>query len=143
MRTVADIMTTNVKACSIHDSITTAAKIMRDVDCGSVPVCEGNKVIGIITDRDIVINMVAEGKDCNSIHCHDCMTTDVITCTPNTDIHECADIMAQHQIRRIPICENGELKGIVAIGDLAKENIYINEAGQALSDISEQTGYNH
>lgn len=143
MRTVADIMSKDIKVCTPHDSITTAAQIMRDFKCGSVPVCEGKKVVGIITDRDIVLNLVADGKDANSVHCHDCMSTDIVTCTSNTDIHECAKMMADHQVRRIPVVENGDIVGIIAIGDLAKENIYINEAGDALSDISEHTRYDH
>lgn len=137
MKTVSQIMSTNIQVCTPHDSLTQAAKIMRDIDCGSVPVCEGKKVVGIITDRDIVINCVADGKDSNKVHCHDCMTTDVVTCDANTDVHECARIMAQHQIRRIPVVQNGEIVGICAIGDLAKENIFVNEAGEALSQISE------
>ena len=138
MTTVFDVMTKDVKVCAPHDSLTAAAKIMRDINCGSIPVCEGKKVIGMITDRDIVINCVADGKDSNSIHCHDCMTTDVVTCAPDTDIHECARMMAEHQIRRIPVVQNGEMIGICAIGDLATVNIHVNEAGEALSQISEQ-----
>lgn len=137
MKTVLEIMTKNIQVCTPHESVTSAAKIMRDIDCGSVPVCEGRKVVGMITDRDIVLNCVADGKDSNKVHCHDCMTTDVITCTSDTDVHECARIMAQHQIRRIPVLENGEIVGICAIGDLANENIFVNEAGEALSKISE------
>ncbi|KGR90327.1 hypothetical protein CD30_12210 [Ureibacillus massiliensis 4400831 = CIP 108448 = CCUG 49529] len=143
MKTVSEIMTKKIRICSPHDSLTTAAQIMRDINCGSVPVCEGNKVVGMITDRDIVINCVAEGKDSNKVHCHDCMTTDVVTCSPDTDIHECAQMMAKHQIRRIPVVQNGDIVGIIAIGDLAKENIFVNEAGEALSEISEQDHYNH
>lgn len=143
MKTVSELMTKNIKICTPHDSVTAAAKIMRDIECGSVPVCEGKKVVGIITDRDIVLQVVADGKDSNSVHCHDCMSTDVITCTSDTDIHECADLMAQHQIRRIPVLENGDLVGIVAIADLARENIYINEAGAALNNISEHTRFDH
>jgi len=143
MKTVKDIMTKDIKVCTPHDSVTAVAKIMREFECGSVPVCENNKVVGIITDRDIVINVVADGKDTNSVHCHDCMTSDVVTCSSDTDIHECARIMSQHQIRRIPVVENENIIGIIAIGDLAKENIYINEAGQALSDISEHSQFDH
>jgi len=143
MKTVKDVMTSNIRVCAPHDSITTAAQIMRDVDCGSVPVCEGKKVVGVITDRDIVINVIADGKDASQVHCHDCMTTDVVTCSSTTDVHEAARLMAQHQIRRIPVVDNGELVGICAIGDLAKENIYVNEAGAALSEISEPDHYNH
>lgn len=139
MTMVRDVMTKEVKVCKQHDTIITAAKMMRDINCGSVPICEGTKVIGMITDRDIVINCVADGKDCNSVHCHDLMTTDVITCSPDIDVHECARMMAEHQIRRIPVVQNGELIGICAIGDLATVNIFVNEAGQALSQISEHT----
>ncbi len=137
MTTVKDIMSKNVQCCKTHDPLTAAAKIMRDINCGSVPICENKKVVGMITDRDIVINCVADGKDCNSVHCHDCMTTDVITCSPDTDAHECARMMADHQIRRIPVVENGEMVGICAIGDLATVDIHINEAGDALSRISQ------
>lgn len=139
MTMVRDIMTKDVKVCASHDSVTTAARMMRDIDCGSVPVCEGKKVVGMITDRDIILNCVADGKDCNTTHCHDCMTTDVITCAPNTDAHECARMMADHQIRRLPVVENGEIVGICAIGDLVTVNIHVNEAGEALSYISENT----
>ncbi|MGM0904430.1 MAG: CBS domain-containing protein [Bacillota bacterium] len=139
MTNVQEIMTKDVKVCTPHESVTAAAKIMRDVNCGSVPVCEDKKVIGMITDRDIVLNVVADGEDSNGVHCHDCMTGEVITCSPETDVHECARLMADHQIRRIPVVENGEMIGICAIGDLARVNIYVNEAGEALSHISEQT----
>jgi CBS domain-containing protein len=139
VKTVQDIMTKDVKVCAPHDPVTAAARIMRDVNCGTVPVCEGKKVVGMITDRDIVLNVVADGKDTNSVHCHDCMTTDVVTCTPDTDVHECARMMADHQIRRIPVVQNGELVGICAIGDLSRINIFVNEAGEALSNISQQT----
>lgn len=138
MTIIRDIMTKDVKVCSPQDTLTAAAKIMRDINCGSVPVCEGNKVVGMITDRDIVINCVAEEKDCKSVHCQDSMTSDVITCSPDTDIHECARMMSENRIRRIPVVENGEMIGICAIGDLATVNIHVNEAGEALSHISEQ-----
>ena len=137
MTTVKDIMTTDVKVCQPHDSLVEAAKIMRDVNVGIVPVCEGKKVIGMITDRDIVINAIADGKDGNTVHCHGVMTKDVTTVTPDTDVHECANIMSENQVRRLPVVDNGELVGICAIGDLARINIHIDEAGQALSDISE------
>ncbi|MGG1679305.1 CBS domain-containing protein [Neobacillus sp. NRS-1170] len=138
MTIVRDIMSSDVKVCAPHAPVTEAAKIMRDVNCGSVPVCEGKKVVGMITDRDIVITCVAEEKDCKTVHCHDCMTSDVITCSPDLDIHECARMMSEHQIRRIPVVENGEMVGICSIGDLATVNIHVNEAGEALSHISEQ-----
>lgn len=138
MTVVKDMMTKEVKVVAPHDPVTKAAKIMREINCGSVPVCEGKKVIGMVTDRDIVLHCVADGKDSTVIHCHDCMTTNVITCSPETDAHDCANLMADHQIRRIPIVQNGDIVGICAIGDLATINIHINEAGAALNQISEQ-----
>jgi CBS domain-containing protein len=139
MTNVREIMTTNVQVCAPSDSVTAAAKIMRDVNCGSVPVCEGKKVVGMITDRDIVLNCVANDKDCKSVPCSESMSSGVITCSPDTDVHECARMMSDNQIRRIPVVENGEMVGICAIGDLARVNIFVNEAGEALSHISEQT----
>ncbi|MEC0373079.1 CBS domain-containing protein [Paenibacillus chibensis] len=138
MTMVRDVMTKDVKVCSPHDPVTAAARIMRDINCGSVPICEGKKVLGMITDRDIVLDCVAAGNNPNDVHCHDCMTGDVITCSPDDDAHECARMMADHQIRRIPVVDQGELVGICAIGDLATINIHVNEAGEALSRISEQ-----
>ncbi|MBE9913193.1 CBS domain-containing protein [Paenibacillus donghaensis] len=138
MTIVRDVMTKDVKICAPHDPVTAAAKIMRDINCGSVPICEGKKVVGMITDRDIVLDCVAAGKNPGDVHCHDCMTTNVITCSSDTDAHECAKMMADHQIRRIPVVDSGELVGMCAIGDLATINIHVNEAGEALSRISEQ-----
>ncbi len=144
MKTVSEIMTKDVQFCTPHESLITAAKIMRDVDCGSVPVCDAKRVIGMITDRDIVIKCIADGNDANQVHCHDVMTHDVITCSPEMDVHECAQLMAKNQIRRIPVVnDKGELMGICAIGDLARENIFVNEAGEALSEISEPDHYSH
>ncbi|MBM7655574.1 CBS domain-containing protein [Neobacillus cucumis] len=137
MTTVQDIMSKDVKVCTLHEPVTAAAKIMRDINCGSVPVCEDKKVVGMITDRDIVLNCVADEKNCSSIHCHEIMTSEVITCSPETDAHECARMMSENQIRRIPVVQNGELVGMCAIGDLATVDIHINEAGDALSHISQ------
>lgn len=137
LTTVRDVMTTDVKVCSPQDSVTAAARIMRDVNCGAVPVCEGQQIKGMITDRDIVIQCVAQGKNTDQVSCSDCMTEQVITCSPDMDVHECARLMAEHQIRRIPVEQNGQIVGICAIGDLATVHIFANEAGEALSQISE------
>ena len=75
------------------------------------------------------MNCMADEKDCSSTHCHDCMILDVITCSPDTDAHECARIMADHQIRRIPVVQNEEMVGIFAIGDLATVDIHILKQG--------------
>lgn len=131
------IMTTNVQCCCGTDSIQKAAQSMKNYNCGSVPVCDNKKVVGVITDRDIVLKAVAKGKtDCRV---EECMSNQVVTATPDTDAHDAADLMARHQIRRLPVVNaQQELCGIVAIGDLATVDIHINEAGDALSKISAQ-----
>lgn len=132
---VEQIMTTNVQCCNGTDSIQKAAQTMENYNCGSVPVCENKKVIGVITDRDIVLKAVAKGK--TNCRVEDCMSNQVVTSTPDADAHDAANLMAQHQIRRLPIVStSGELCGILAIGDLATVDIHINEAGDALSKIS-------
>ncbi|MBX5437577.1 MAG: CBS domain-containing protein [Alicyclobacillaceae bacterium] len=135
---VKDMMTSNVSFVQPSDSIQKAAQIMQSINCGSVPVCENNKVVGIVTDRDIVLKAIAAGKTNATVQ--ECMTTNVVTCTPETDAHEAADLMARHQIRRLPVVDSsGKLCGICAIGDLATVDIHVNEAGDALSRISEPT----
>ncbi|WCK54863.1 CBS domain-containing protein [Aneurinibacillus sp. Ricciae_BoGa-3] len=132
-----DIMTTEVQTCSPQDSLVQVAKIMWKEDVGIIPVVEGNKLVGVVTDRDIVLRCVAEGDDIRATTAQKCITTDMITATPDMDAHEAARLMGEHQIRRLPIVENGRLSGIVAIGDMAVVSIHEDEAGRALSGISE------
>lgn len=132
-----ELMTQNVKTCSPDSPLTDAARIMSEVNCGAVPVVEGQKVVGMITDRDIVLRAVAQGRDVRSTVVKDCMTTPVITATADMDAHKAAAMMADKQIRRLPIVEGDRLAGIVALGDMATVRIHVDEAGQALSNISE------
>lgn len=132
---VQDLMTSSVSQIQNSDTIQKAAQIMKTVDCGSIPVCQNNKVIGMVTDRDIVLKAVAKGQYNASVK--DCMTRQAVTCTPDMDVHEAANLMAEHQIRRLPVVDtSGNICGICAIGDFATVDIHINEAGDALSKIS-------
>lgn len=131
-----DLMTSDVRTCKPDDALSHVAKTMADLNVGSVPIVDGQKVVGIITDRDIVLRAVAHGKDIRSTKAHECMTQPVTTASGDTDAHAAADLMAQKQIRRLPVVDGDRLVGIVALGDLATEQIHIDEAGQALSDIS-------
>lgn len=134
---VKELMTRDVTTADINSTISEVAQSMKNLDVGSIPVCDNNKnVVGIVTDRDIVLRSVAEGSDISSTKAQEVMSTQIVSVSPETDIHEAANIMAQRQIRRLPVVEKGRLVGIVAIGDFATQNIYINEAGDALSDIS-------
>jgi CBS domain-containing protein len=132
---VKQIMTTDVSSVTPNDTITKAASIMEQLDVGSVPVTDNKRVVGIVTDRDIVLRGVAKGEDANK-KISDVMSTNIKCATPDMDVHTAADIMAEHQIRRLPVVESDTLVGIVAIGDLAVENIFENEAGEALHNIS-------
>lgn len=136
---VRDLMTSDVTCCQPTDTLQKAAQSMASLNVGSIPVCQNNKVIGIITDRDICCKAVAAGKS-HTTPVRDCMSQKVVTCTPDTDAHEAADLMATHQIRRLPVCDaSGNIVGILSIGDLATVDIHINEAGDALSKISVPT----
>ncbi len=132
---VNQIMTTDVATVAPTDTVTKAASIMGQLDVGSIPVIDNNKVVGIVTDRDIILRGVANGKGANQ-HISEVMTTSVKCATPDMDVHTVAEIMAENQVRRLPVVENDKLVGIVAIGDLAVENIFENEAGEALHTIS-------
>jgi len=132
---IKEIMTTDVRTVSANDSISEAANIMKQLDVGAVPVVDNNILVGIVTDRDLVLRGLAVGKNSNE-RVSNIMTKDITTVTPDMDIHKVADIMASKQIRRLPIVENNQLVGIVSIGDMAVEDIYENEAGEALHTIS-------
>jgi CBS domain-containing protein len=132
---IKEIMTTDVRAVSANDSISEAANIMKQLDVGAVPVLDNHLLVGIITDRDLVLRAVAEGKNSDE-RVSTIMTKNITTVSPDTDVHKAADLMASQQIRRLPIVENGRLVGIVSIGDMAVEDIFENEAGEALHTIS-------
>lgn len=132
---IKEIMTTDVRSICANDSISEAVNIMKQLDIGSVPVLDDNILVGIITDRDIVLRGIAAGKSLEE-RVSSVMTKDITTVDPDTDVHKAADLMATKQIRRLPIVENGRLVGIVSIGDMAVEDIFENEAGEALHTIS-------
>lgn len=134
---VRDVMTSSVDWLSPESSVVEVAQLMKKDDVGSIPICQGDQLVGIVTDRDIVLKVIAVGKDYNSTSAKDIMSTSVKTITTTQDVHEAADIMSKYQIRRLPVVEQGKLLGIVAIGDLAIEKIHVNEAGDALSEISQ------
>jgi CBS domain-containing protein len=130
------LMTTQVRSCPPGAPLSEAAKIMAEANCGAVPVVSGERIVGMLTDRDIVIRTVAKGKNPLEATCGDCMTQPITTASPDMDAHAAASLMADKQIRRLPVVENDRLVGIVALGDLATEAIHVDEAGEALSDIS-------
>jgi len=134
---VRDIMTPQVEAADYNTSLVQVAEMMKRENVGSIPVCKQDELQGILTDRDIVIKAIAEGKDLGSILASEVMSTQLVSVEPEADIHEAARLMSDHQIRRLPVVENGKLIGMLSLGDLAVENIHEDEAGEALSNISQ------
>ena len=137
-RNVRDVMTANPATVSEKDTIRDAARIMAREDTGVVPVVDGKKVIGMITDRDIVVRLVAEGKDLGNAKVNEAMTKSVRSVREDAPVSEVLTLMSSAQIRRVPVVNgNQELVGIVSIGDIATETNQDGKVGQAVENISE------
>jgi len=119
---VRHVMTKNPQCCVPSDHAARAAGIMRDEDTGIVPVIDNEqslKVVGVVTDRDLCMNVVAEGRDPRAVAVEACMTAPVVTCSPNDAVAKAIELMQENQIRRVPVVDDqGRLQGIVAIADL-------------------------
>lgn len=135
-----DLMSKVVKYVSEDDNIETISQIMKDCDLGIVPVLdEQHHLLGVVTDRDIVIRNIAKSADKNAkkdIKAKDIMTRNVITASPDDDIYDVSKKMAYKKIRRIPIVANEKLVGIVAIADIAVTRKFDAEVAEAISEIS-------
>jgi CBS domain-containing protein len=117
---IREIMTTSPRTVEPTTTIVDAARLMRDEDVGPIPIVENNQCAGILTDRDIVLRVVAEGRDPATTTVGDVASRDLITIDPEQTLDEAARLMAQHQVRRLPVCEeDGHLVGIIAQADLA------------------------
>lgn len=137
-RQIRDFMTTNPKCVTEKDSIRDAAKIMKDQDAGVVPVLDGRKVIGIITDRDIVVRGIAEGKNLENMHVKELMTKSVRSVREDAAVSEVLKLMSSSEVRRVPVVNNSdELVGIVSIGDISINTNQDNGVGKAIESISE------
>lgn len=137
MQTVREVMTTNVDFCTPLDNVFEVATKMKDLNVGAIPIVKNNELLGMITDRDLVVRGIAE-KHPGSNSVTNVMSDHLITIGPDASIEEAAHKMAEHQIRRLPVVENGALIGIVSLGDLAIRDYSDDQAGEALSDISEK-----
>jgi len=132
---VREIMTANVECISPDLTIQETAKKMKSLDVGFLPICEDDRLIGTVTDRDIVLNALADGKDCNTA-ARTAMTEGVFFCFEDDSVEDCADHMKEHEVKRMLVLNRDKrLVGVVSIGDIAKSKE--KAAGQALKDISE------
>ncbi|MCH6265761.1 MULTISPECIES: CBS domain-containing protein [Neobacillus] len=137
MEKIRDIMTDEVDCCTLLDNIYEVAVKMKELNVGAIPIVDKEKIVGMITDRDIVIRGVAE-KHPGSSKVEEIMSNDLITVSPEASTREAAKLMAQHQIRRLPVVEDEKLIGIVSLGDFAIRELTDDQARQALTQISEQ-----
>ena len=140
---VREVMTSNPRTVLPTDSIQNAARIMREEDTGAVPVVEtGGHLVGMITDRDIVIRAVADGA-LSSGPVTEAFTKDLVVATPDMSTRDAAKLMAEHQIRRLPVVDKDRLVGIVSLGDLAVKENKDSRTGETLEEISEGVKTRH
>jgi CBS domain-containing protein len=131
------VMTPEVERLPKDASIHQVAQKMRALDVGMIPVYDGDRLVGMVTDRDITLRVVAEGRDAAHTQAQAVMTPDVISCFEDQTVEEAAQVMEKHQIRRLIVLNRDKrLVGIVSLGDLATHRQSKKAAGEALSEIS-------
>lgn len=137
-RNVRDLMTTNPECVTDKDTIRDVARIMKNEDTGVVPVVDGRRIIGLITDRDIVVRGIAEGKDIENVRVNELMTKSVRTVREDADLNDVLRMMSGAEIRRVPVVNaSDEIVGIVSIGDIATETNQAGKVGRTMEEISE------
>jgi CBS domain-containing protein len=117
---VKEVMTRDVRACEPNATVAEAAKVMVQEDVGPVPIVEDGRLVGIVTDRDIVVRVVAEGRDPNATTVGEIASTELVTVSPGDNLDEALNLLAKRQVRRLPVVEGDRLVGIVAQADIAR-----------------------
>ena len=136
---IKDIMTRDVECATPDMTIQEGAEIMKSVDIGSLPVCEGRKVVGIITDRDITIRAVASGRDPGSTKVGEIMSGQIVTVREDDDLREAERLMHDHQLRRLPVVDaRGDLVGYLALAKVARQET-LTRAGQVIKGVSQSS----
>ncbi|HYD29512.1 MAG TPA: CBS domain-containing protein [Azospirillaceae bacterium] len=136
-----DIMTKDVEVVRPDSALQEAARMMRDADTGFLPVCDGEQLIGTVTDRDIAIRSTAEGQDPSSAKVQEVMSEELVFAYEDQDSNEAAQIMAEKRIRRLPVVNREKrLVGVVSLGDLATQTPDDDVVGQTIQDVSQPGG---
>ena len=121
-KSIREAMTSNPCSIDADKSVAYAAKMMRDEDVGIAPIVEGDRLVGVLTDRDVAVRVVAEGLDPEKVKVSEVASRDVVTLDPQQDLDEALRLMARHQVRRLPVVEeDGRLVGVVAQADVAEQ----------------------
>lgn len=137
-RHVRDVMTANPECVSEKDSIRDVARIMKDKDTGVVPVVDGKRIVGMITDRDIVVRGLAEGKDLANVRVNEIMTTSVRSVREDATVSEALELMSGAEVRRVAVVNtNDELVGIVSLGDISTNTNQDGKVGKTVESISQ------
>jgi CBS domain-containing protein len=137
-RKIRDLMTTDVRTATPDATLRDVAAILKEEDIGSLPVCEGRKVVGVVTDRDIAIRGVAEGRDPASMTAGEIMSSDVVAVRENAGVREATRLMREHQLRRLPVLnDDGELVGYLALARVARTQSP-EQSGKVLRDVSQE-----
>lgn len=141
---VKDIMTRDVEVIGPHDTLQQAAQRMKVFDIGVLPVCDGDRLEGMLTDRDITVVATADGMDPTHTSVEDVMTPDVVYCYEDQPIEEAASMMEEKRVRRLAVLNRKKrLTGIVSIGDLAEKSQDETLSGQVLEKVSQPAGSEH
>lgn len=135
-KSIIEVMSADPRSVDADKPIAYAAQMMKQEDVGLAPIVEGDRLVGALTDRDIVTRVVAEGKDPQSVTVREVASTDVVTIDPQQDLDEALRLMATNQVRRLPVVEeDGRLVGIVAQADVARE-ANDEQTGELVGEIS-------
>ena len=133
-----EIMTTDVEVVRPNSSIAEAAKKMKSLDVGALPVCDGRRLLGMVTDRDITIRATAEARNPDNTLVRDCMSPDIVYCFEDQSVQDAERLMQEKQIRRLPVLTREKnLAGIVALGDLATKTGDVQQMGRTIREVSE------
>jgi CBS domain-containing protein len=137
MGQIRELMTVRPRTVKAGDSIVEAAKLMKGEDSGIAPIVDGDRLVGVLTDRDIAIRVVAEGRDPRETKVEEIASQSLVTIDPQQDLDEALRLMAQHQVRRLPVVEeDGKLVGIVSQADVARR-ADSERTGEVVQEISE------
>lgn len=137
MKRIRDIMTTELETAEPDTTLEEIATLMRDEDVGSIPIVEDGELVGIVTDRDIVVRAIAEGREPSDTTAEEVLSEDLVTVTAEMEVERAARLMADRQVRRLPVVEGKKLLGMVSLGDIAVKEENTEISGEALEDISE------
>jgi len=134
-KSVKDLMTPDPATIELEATVVEAAKRMAQIDVGPLPVVDGNRLIGIVTDRDLVVRVLAEGRDPKTTAISEACSEDLVTVSTDDDLRHALGLLARHQVRRLPVVDGERLVGIVAQADVARE-LDPSAVGNVVEEIS-------